>query len=74
MSKANINNTRKIGQNNTKSRVRAGMTNVIGTKTRRHGGTYGNTTTSKSGTLEAEGIITLDNGKQVLPHFYICSI
>jgi len=67
MSKANINSTRRVGgQNNTKSRVRAGMTHKMGTKTRRYGGTYGNTTTSKSGNLEAEGIITLDNGKQVL--------
>lgn len=68
MSKNNVNSTRKMGapQNNTKSRVRVGMTNKMGTKTRRYGGgTYGNTTTSKSGSREQEGYVTLENGKEI---------
>lgn len=69
MSKPNVNSTRKMGQNNTKSRVRVGMTNKMGTKTRRYGGTYGNTTTSKSGSREMEGYVTLENGKEVIFRF-----
>jgi len=41
------------------------MTNKVGTKTRRYGATYGNTTTSKSAGREQEGWVTLENGKEV---------
>jgi len=65
MSKPSVKNTKQVNQN-TKSRVRAGMTNRMGTKTRKYGGgTYGNTTTSKSGSREQEGWVIDDNGKEI---------
>lgn len=41
------------------------MTNKVGATTRRYGGTYGNTKTSKSGSREAEGWVVDDNGKEI---------
>lgn len=64
MSKQTIQATRNLNQN-TKSKIRAGMTNRMGTKTRKYGGTYGNTTTSKSGSKEQEGWVIDDFGKEV---------
>ena len=64
MSKQSIQPTKKLNQN-TKSKIRAGMTNRMGTKTRKYGGTYGNTTTSKSGSKEQEGWVIDEYGNEV---------
>jgi hypothetical protein len=60
-----ISSTKKNAQNNTKNKIRETMTKKLQTKTRQFGGTYGNTTTSKSGNKEHEGMVILEDGKPV---------